>query len=192
MRLTIARYYTPSGRCIQKPYKDSNYARDYYNRIINGELYIEDSVKINEKEVFRTKKGKIVYGGGGIHPDFFVPQDTTMYNQLLAEVYVKQLMNAYVPVYYEKHQDTLQKLAFSHYLNDYRFNDFEIEEFKLYLKSNLNEKFFESRFNLVIPRLRIELKALIARSIWDDNEYYAVMNKKDKMVLKAQEVLNKK
>ncbi len=192
MRITIARYYTPSGRCIQKPYNDSTYDLDFYNRILSGELYIEDSVQYNDDQVFRTKKGKLVYGGGGIHPDYFVPQDTTMYNGILANIYKKQLLNEYVPMYYEKYQDTLSQLIFDDYLINFTFSQTQTEEFETYLKLKLQDEFNKEELLEVFPRVKLELKALIARLIWDDNEYYAVMNQRDKMMLKAKEVFNKK
>lgn len=188
MRITIARYYTPSGRCIQKPYNDSTYDSDFYNRILSGELYIEDSVQYNDDQVFRTKKGKLVYGGGGIHPDHFVAQDTAMYNGLLAEVYAKQYMNEYVPLFYEKYQDTLTQFVFDDYQANFKLSQSQLNHFKTYLEQRLGENYNQEEFTLILPRLEIELKALIARLIWDDNEYFAVMNQRDKMVLKAKEV----
>ncbi len=80
IRLTIARYYTPSGRCIQRPYesgKDRNYELDLYTRYEHGEFFSRDSIKLNESERYTTSLGRTVYGGGGIMPDIFVPQDTT-------------------------------------------------------------------------------------------------------------------
>lgn len=89
IRLTIARYYTPSGRCIQRPYesgKDRNYELDLYNRYEHGEFFSRDSIKQNEKERYNTSLGRTVYGGGGIMPDIFVPQDTTGVTSYLSTV----------------------------------------------------------------------------------------------------------
>lgn len=89
IRLTIARYYTPSGRCIQRPYesgKDKNYELDIYNRYEHGEFFSRDSIKLNENERYLTSLGRTVYGGGGIMPDVFVPQDTTGVTSYLSSV----------------------------------------------------------------------------------------------------------
>ena len=97
IRITIARYYTPSGRCIQKPYGDSDedYAMDIVKRYEHGEFFSADSIKQNEDEVYTTKGGRTVYGGGGIMPDVFVAQDTTGYSTYYSNVVRKSLINQY-------------------------------------------------------------------------------------------------
>ena len=103
IRLTIARYYTPSGRCIQRPYesgKDKNYELDIYNRYEHGEFFSRDSIKLNENERYLTSLGRTVYGGGGIMPDVFVPQDTTGVTSYLSSVINRGLtLQFYFPVH---------------------------------------------------------------------------------------------
>ena len=94
MRLTIARYHTPSGRCIQRPYnngKNKEYEMDIYNRYTHGEFFSKDSIKQDQSQKFTTRLGREVYGGGGIMPDIFVPQDTTGLSSYSTEVFNKVL-----------------------------------------------------------------------------------------------------
>ena len=113
IRITVARYYTPSGRCIQKPYgeSDEDYAMDIVKRYEHGEFFTADSVRQNESEVFTTKGGRTVYGGGGgIMPDIFVPQDTTGYSEYYSEVVRKSLVNKFAFRFVDSHRSEISAL----------------------------------------------------------------------------------
>lgn len=114
VHLTIARYYTPSGRSIQREYKlggDASYVSDWYNRQVNGEMYHFDSIHTESAPAFKTLQGRTVYGGGGIIPDIFIPRDTTGYTTYLAEVMTKGLVQKYAFVYADKHRELLLRLG---------------------------------------------------------------------------------
>ncbi len=185
IKITISRYYTPSGRCIQKPYKDSAYFMDYYNRFINGEFQIEDSVSYNDTLVYRTKKGRIVYGGGGIYPDIFIPQDTNHYTILLGKIYTEQIFNDFIPSLYLKYKDSLSLLSFSDFNQNFQINQSDLFALKKHTKNRLSETYSETDFNTSLPRIKLELKALLARLYWDDNEYYQIINQRDKTVIQT-------
>ena len=113
IRLTVARYYTPSGRCIQKPYgkDEEDYAMDIYKRWERGEFFSADSVHFNEDQVFTTRSGRKVYGGGGIMPDEFVPQDTIPYNEFYSAVIRKSLVNKFSLKYVDANRQELAAIS---------------------------------------------------------------------------------
>ena len=194
IRLTIARYYTPSGRCIQRPYesgKDRNYELDLYNRYEHGEFFSRDSIKQNENERYLTSLGRTVYGGGGIMPDFFVPIDTTQYTDYHRNIVAKGVVIKTTMKFIESHRKELQ----SKYKKFETFNDkFEISDEILANMQTLAEqekiKFDEKQYRKSLPLIKTQLKALIARDLWDMNEYFQIMNTTDSSVLQALKVLN--
>jgi carboxyl-terminal processing protease len=111
MRLTISHYYTPTGRCIQKPYSDGldSYFNDLQTRLRHGEYLTADSIKFPDSLKFKTPQGKIVYGGGGIMPDIFIPLDTSKYSSLYAEFVRKGIVNSFVISYMEENRDKLKQ-----------------------------------------------------------------------------------
>ena len=194
MRLTIARYYTPSGRCIQKPYvkgEKENYAMDLYNRAENGELMHEDSVKLDKSIEYHTlKDNRIVYGGGGIMPDFFVPVDTTLYSQYYVKLYN---CNAFVPTtikYINKHREELNKKypTFNDFFAHYEVGEDLLNQVIEYGKSNKIE-FDEKSYKESLPFIKLQLKGLLARDLWDTSEYSQVLNTANNVVNKAVELL---
>ena len=119
IRLTIARYYTPSGRCIQKPYELGNsedYNNEEWNRFQNGELFNKDSIKTNGDTIYKTTSGRIVYGGGGITPDHFIPLDTTQYNGLWNSLLSTEIFDDFCLLYHERNLS-----LFSSYKNEKHF-----------------------------------------------------------------------
>ena len=194
IRLTIARYYTPSGRCIQRPYesgKDKNYELDIYNRYEHGEFFSRDSIKLNENERYLTSLGRTVYGGGGIMPDFFVPIDTTQYTDYHRNLVAKGVVIKATTGYIEKHRKELQ----NKYKKFEAFNEkFEIDDNFLAEMRTLADKekikFDEKQYNQSLPLIKTQLKALIARDLWDMNEYFQVMNSTNQSVQQALKVLN--
>ncbi|RAJ02551.1 carboxyl-terminal processing protease [Chitinophaga skermanii] len=190
LRLTIARYYLPTGRSIQKSYKDGRdvYAEDLANRIKDGELINKDSIHLADTVKYRTHKGRIVYGGGGIIPDVFTPVDTTHYSHIQLLLYNKNLYNEFCYEYYMAH-----KSAFEAYKDVKAFNqEFDItpqilQAFYTYVnKAGVNTALKTSRDDKDIS---LRLKSIFARQRWRLNGYYEVINQEDEMVQKALETI---
>ncbi|WP_373512326.1 S41 family peptidase [Persicitalea sp.] len=126
LRLTISRYYTPSGRSIQKPYelgKGEDYNKDLKERFDSGEYFSADSIKFDPKLRFQTDGGRAVYGGGGIMPDVFVPRDTSMNSKFLFELYAKNILREYALRYVNDHQKALDKQDFNQFLKKFTVTD---------------------------------------------------------------------
>lgn len=192
VRLTIARYYTPTGRCIQKPYKlgdQKHYMEEEMERYMHGELFSKDSIKFDEKEVFTTPAGKKVYGGGGIMPDEFIPLDTTEIKLLNNLEFLQMGLNQYCISYVDKNKGlrTMYKSPAEFNSNFEVSNAVMAEVLKLQGAENSSQtNIFNNK------RLKRIIKAGIARSIFRSEGYFAVMNESDSVVLKAVEVLTKK
>jgi len=189
LRLTISRYYTPTGRCIQKPYGNGvDYENDYFHRIENGELLNEDSVKVDESLKFETPGGRIVYGGGGIYPDVFIPNDTSGASYYLTELYYAGVFNHWAIDYLDKNRE--------------RLNDFDAFTRRFNVTPDMFERFINYATTLGIERNNIDIitsrsviknrmKAEIARHVWEDNGYYSVYVEDDLDVQSALEHLKK-
>ena len=194
VRLTIARYYTPSGRCIQKDYKGEgmNYGKELYDRYMHGELYSRDSMKIDKSQIFSTNiTGRTVYGGGGIVPDIFVPRDTI------------GITSYYIDV---ANAGLLQKYAFN-YANVNRTALSKMKEYKQFLRmlpadgELLNDFVDYAAQNGVPPRwyyinlsrdvMLTNIKALVARDIFGNEAFYPIFNRNDKTIQAALKALNK-
>ncbi len=193
IRLTIARYYTPTGRCIQKPYSDdkNEYYNEEYDRYENGELLNEDSIKMDKTKQYKTPEGKIVYGGGGIMPDVFVPIDTARANSFLNKVFYTGAINTFAFEYADKYRGQIQvyKTA-KNYIQQFEISNAILDDFYAYCaKQNLLlGNYPKSKTN---EALKPYLKAFIGRDVFDKDAYYPIINQKDKSILKAVEVLSK-
>lgn len=200
IRLTVARYYTPAGRCIQKPYdatgKDGKdmleqYHRDLTNRFRNGELMHADSIHFPDSLKYTTRRlARTVYGGGGIMPDFFVPIDTTMYTGYHINLVAKSIIIRSTTSYIERHRQELK----DKYKNFKDFDDgFEIDDAfmddVLALAGKENVEFDEEQYSKSLPLIKAQLKALIARDLWDMSEYFQVINRTDHIVQQALQVM---
>ena len=195
IRLTTARYYTPAGRCIQKPYDDKKkYKEDLNERFKKGEFIHADSIHFPDSLKYTTRKlGRAVYGGGGIMPDYFIPLDTTRYNQYHRELSAKgSIINTSLR-YIESHREELSK----------RYKDFEVFQKKFDVTPELLQqlvengkkdgvKYDEVLYTEAIPMLKVQMKALIARDLWEMNEYFRIINEEDTSVMKAVELLQDK
>lgn len=193
IRLTIARYYTPTGRCIQKPYSDDKdqYYNEEYDRYSNGELLNKDSIKLDKTKQYKTPEGKTVYGGGGIMPDVFVPIDTAKTNSFLNKVFYAGAINTFAFEYADKNRDKLKTYASAkEYIDKYDINQLILDEFYNYCsKQNLTlGNISKDKTN---EALKPYLKAFIGRDVFDKDAYYPIINQKDKCILKAIEVLSK-
>ena len=203
IRLTTARYYTPTGRCIQKPYQtnadgtksdsgnQSDYNKELAERYQHGELMHADSIHLPDSLRYSTLKlQRSVYGGGGIMPDYFVPLDTTLYTDYHRQVSAQGLILKTSANFIEGHRKELAKK----YKDFNTFNrQFEIDEEILgYLRSEaekLDIKFNQEQYDYSLPYIKLQLKGLIARDLWDMSEYYHVMNSNNKSVQAALQLL---
>lgn len=191
LRLTTSRYYTPTGRSIQKSYANGidAYRHESLTRYDNGELYNMDSVKLVDSLKFVTPKGKIVYGGGGIMPDIFVPLDTAGRSMWLYDILAQNIINDISFTYADKHRETLKETY-----NPKSFAiDFEISE-QLFddLLALANSKEIEQKDDEVLYSkafVQSRLKSLIARKLWGGDGFYRVLNQFDNDVLKAVQLL---
>lgn len=192
VRLTTAHYYTPSGRCIQKPYKNENYRAELYERYSNGELLSADSIQINDSLKYYTKvKNRPVYGGGGIIPDIFVPIDTgvnySYFNRLIAKNVIGQYINNYV----DQNREELKRKYpdFKKFAKDYAVTDAMIREIVAEgVKAGVPED--QKLLTPVIPVMKLQIKALIAQNLWGINEMYILMNEDNKIMHEALKALN--
>ncbi len=192
VRLTTAHYYTPSGRCIQKPYKDGDYRAELYERYSNGELLSADSIQINDTLKYYTKlKGRPVYGGGGIIPDIFVPIDTginySYFNRLIGKSVIGQYVNNYV----DRNRTELKKkyADFNKFLKEYAVTDKMIRDIvEEGVKAGVPED--EKLLTPVVPAMKLQLKALIAQNLWGMNEMYILMNEDNKIMREALKALH--
>ncbi len=192
IRLTVARYYTPAGRCIQKPYESiEQYNADLIERYNRGEMMSADSIHFPDSlKCLTLKKGRTVYGGGGIMPDYFVPVDTTLFTKYHSRLSNKgvllkvhfQLIDAYRDEWVKKYDDYA---VFS--------QKFELDDkmMKQLIEEGEKEgvKFDEEQYKKSEPLIKLQLKALIARDLWNMNEYYHTINVVNESVNKAVELL---
>lgn len=191
LRLTISRYYIPSGRSIQKPYEKGHldtYEHELDDRGKSGEYFIADSIKNNPKMRFKTMGGRIVYGGGGVTPDIFVPRDTSHITKYLMELYGRNIIREYAMSYANENRKTLSKQSFESYLKGFTvseamLNAMNQELLKTGVKYSPKEE-AESRVFV-----KSQLKAAIARHIWQrsvknglNNEYYQIVYSDDPMI----------
>lgn len=189
LRLTVARFYTPSGRCIQKSYENGNeeYFNDLYSRFSHMEQLSADSIQFNDSLKYQTKSGRIVYGGGGIMPDIFVPADTSGNSPYFDKIYRKGLIYTFAYNYADNNRETLTQFQTA-------------EEFDAYLnKQNLLDEFVEYAREKGVPRdakglnqsgkiIHTQLKAYIARNIIGEEGFYPIIRQIDNTLQKAIEI----
>ena len=195
IRLTIAHYYTPSGRCIQKPYKKGealDYAMDIEKRFKHGELYSADSIHFADSLKYKTlRKQRIVYGGGGIMPDYFVPLDTTLYTQFHRQLAARSyIINANLK-YIDNNRKQLKKqfATFGDFNARYEVpQSFVDDVLQMAAKDKIKPK-DDKELQATLPQLRRQLKALVARDLWDMSEYFQVINETNPIVEKAVELM---
>lgn len=191
IRLTVAHYYTPSGRCIQKPYvkgKSLDYAMDLDNRFKHGEMYSADSIHFADSLKFYTlRRHRAVYGGGGVMPDFFVPLDTAQYTQFHRKLVAAGIVVNASLKYIDKSRKQLRSLypEFAAYKQSFSVPQSLVDEV---LKGGEEQKIKpkdDAELQRTLPMLRLQLKALIARDLWDMSEYFSIINQENRIVQKA-------
>ncbi len=177
LRLTIARYFTPSGRSIQKPY-DANhqaYERDFIQRYEHGEYFSADSIKFNDSLKYETKKGRTVYGGGGIMPDYFVPWDTTMNSAYISRLFNSDSSREFILEYLSKNKAQFADMDVEDYYKNYTVSDAMLKE--LITVGERNKVVYnEADFNKSKKYLQVLLKAHLGRQLYDDTAFYRVIN----------------
>ena len=187
-RITTQRYYTPTGRCIQKPYEIGNkdsYDNDWIIRLESGELTSKDSIHFTDSLMFVTPKGKIVYGGGGIMPDVFIPLDTNTYHKSIVKANRKDLVRSFAFDYTNQHRTELETVKLEDFIQF-----FEIDALAL---NTLASQCLEAGIDLKMHEwtmkdkkiISTQLKAFIARNIWNDAGFYPVIHQIDKTFQEA-------
>lgn len=195
IRLTIAHYYTPSGRCIQKPYEKGHikdYAEDMLVRLKSGELMSADSVHFADSLKFYTlKKHRVVYGGGGIMPDEFVPLDTTKFTRFHRNLAAKNIIITSNLRFVDSHRKELQKeyKSFDSFRKRFEVPQSLIDAIMAEGEKQKVKPKDDEELQQTMPYLRLQLKALIARDLWDMNEYFAIINESNDIVQRAIELL---
>ncbi len=188
LRLTVARYYTPSGRSIQKPYDDrEHYDEDFIARLESGELSGEHESEILDSTKYFTSSGRVVYGGGGITPDVFVPLDTAMMNEYYFRL--RQQMPQFVFKYVNDHRKSFEFTSVSSFKNNFQVSNAIIDKFLQYAEANGVAK-NDAQLARIMPLLKRYLKASFAQNLFDAEGFYAVWNETDPVVRKALQELN--
>lgn len=193
IRLTIARYYTPSHRCIQKDYTlgdEDDYSKELYDRYSHGELYSADSIKVDKSKIFRTANGRIVYGGGGIVPDIFVPNDTTGITTYYRAVANLGLLQQYVYTYVDINRDQLKNVKTVKQLMGMMPSDDALTyDFVCYARDNgVPMRWYY--INLSRSLIARQLRALVIRDVLGSEEFYRYYNRTDNTVNAALKALN--
>ncbi|MCK9207628.1 MAG: S41 family peptidase [Salinivirgaceae bacterium] len=199
LRLTIARYYTPTGRLIQKSYEEGNdeYEKDLIKRYNNGELSNADSIHFPDSLKYYTLQNKrVVYGGGGIMPDFFVPIDTAGYSDYYRDLIRKGIINRFVLRYLDENRSALETNYksskkghdFESYLKSFTIDDSFLKELVTFAKKE-KLPFNETDFSKSKEVIRVDLKALIARDVWGSSESFQLFNQLDPIYNEAVKVI---
>ena len=193
IRLTTSRYHTPSGRCIQRPYEKGaeDYAKEMEKRLKHGEYYHADSIHFPDSLKFKTDGGRTVYGGGGIMPDIFIPVDTAYNSKLYTNLVRKGALNRFTTDYGLHHRDEIkaQYGDFDNFNKDFTVGKDLIDGLKK-AAEEAKVEWDEEQFKRSEKFLLLQIKALIARNVWETQQYYQVMASTDPGVQKAIEILN--
>ena len=187
VRLTVARYYTPTGRSIQKPYRKGveQYFKESESRFNNGELYAKDSIKVADSLKFKTPKGKIVYGGGGIVPDVFVPIEFEKTNEATVYLMESGIVGNFVFEQLDKNRNAFKGMSFEQFLNKMNATDLYFNVFEKFISQHV-EGIYLHKSKSVVKRY---LNAEFAKQLYGEKAYYDIVLKDDNMIKK---ILNKK
>lgn len=196
IRLTIARYYTPTGRSIQSPYDSGydKYIENFYKRYTDGEMMSADSIRLPDSLKYKTLVNKrLVYGGGGIMPDVFVAVDTSYNSSYFRRLAGKNVLNSYTLEYFDRNRSLLT----SKYKNfeDFRKNfQFSPEDIKSFIAKGEAEgiKYDEGQYNISKEEILLILKGLVATNLWQTSEYFQIINSNDKVIDNALKIISDK
>lgn len=194
VRLTTARYYTPTGRCIQRSYDkgSEDYFKEMTNRMNHGEFYHADSIQFPDSLKYSTLiSGRTVYGGGGIMPDIFMPVDTSYSTKLYVDLVRKGVLNRFTLEYVMENRNEIlaQYSDFDKFNKEFYVSESMIDDFRKFAEKE-GVEWNDEQFERSEPLVKLQLKALIARNEWDMEDYYQVVLREDKVVKKAMEILN--
>ena len=192
IRLTTARYHTPTGRCIQRPYEGGTeeYYKEMTKRLEHGEYFHADSIHFPDSLRYKTDKGRIVYGGGGIMPDIFMPADTSFNSKLYTDLVRKSVLNKYTLDYAMQHRDQLKVTYpdFKQYNQHFEVDSIMIESVKT-LAAQEKVNWNEEQYQRSKKYIKLQIKALIARNVWEMQQYYEVTLTEDPTIRKALDVI---
>jgi len=196
IRLTVARYYTPSGRSIQSSYNDGyeKYMENFFKRYTDGEMMIADSTHFPDSLKSKTLVNKrVVYGGGGIMPDVFVAADTSYNTVYFRRLAGKNILNSFILEYYDKNRVKLnsQYKSFEEFKSKFQFSSDDIKTFIAKGEAE-GVKYNEDQFNKSKDEILLVLKGLVATNIWQPSEYFQIINENDKVIEKALNVISDK
>ncbi len=185
LRLTISRYYTPSGRSIQKPYGDlEDYSKDMLKRYKHGEFFVADSIKFNDSLKYLTLNGRSVFGGGGIMPDYFVPLDTAQNSHYLNELYISNSIQEYTFNYTDKKKAELMDMGYDKFYHSFVVTDEMLNQLvkvgeQNKVKADLRDMARHKR------DFKINVKSQIARRIWGNTGFYPIFNENNEVLQQA-------
>ena len=187
IRLTVSRYYTPTGRSIQRSYENGNkdYYHEYYERKGNGELSNADKIKVADSLKFTTPKGKIVYGGGGIIPDVFVPIDMKMENETLSRILASGVMSNFIFEHLDGDRTAYTNMTSDEFIKNYQVSDALLQDFNDYLNDKIK---YKMTFVAYKDEVKLYLKGTLAEQLFGNTTYVQVVNSNDRMLDKVYEL----
>lgn len=187
VRLTISRYFTPSGRCIQKGFqrkKRQAYFKDLDARSKTGELFHKDSIKTSGRPVFKTLHGRKVYGGGGIIPDIFVSKDSLLQSELASRLVEKPVLYAFILKYYNQNKNRFENMTLENFLSDFQLDNRSMEQLLQHLQE-AGAEIQAKEFEKMKPQFALNIKAGLARCIWQSTGFFKVLISKDTEVRRS-------
>lgn len=195
IRLTIARYYTPSGRFIQKPYEDSEaYRKDLMYRYEHGEFMNQDSIKLPDSLKFKTLvRGRTVYGGGGIMPDYFVPLDTSEFTDFFSSIIRGGHLNSFTLTYVDENRKSLEQQFpdFASFRDNFKVDEEFMNKLFDYIKKEDSEwTVNDEQYKISEGLLKLRLKATIAQNVWGYEEFYEIYNESNEILQKAIKIID--
>jgi len=192
LRLTISRYYTPSGRSIQKPFGENpdEYRQEMNSRYEHGEYFVADSIEFEDSLKYTTRNGRIVYGGGGIMPDYFVALDTAETSTYLNKLFLSNSLRQYTFSYYEKNKNMLENMGLERFINNFQVTDKMLIKLTQLAETN-NIQIDEEGFNKSKELIKIYIKAYIARNVWNNEGFYPIFNQQNEIFKEALKLFDK-
>ncbi|ELR72188.1 Carboxy-terminal processing protease [Fulvivirga imtechensis AK7] len=191
LRLTISRYYTPSGRSIQKPYVDKEeYAQDIMERYNHGEFFSADSIHFNDSLKYQTAHGRTVYGGGGIMPDYFVPLDTTLTSTYLNQLFTSNSMQEYTFNYVARNKTKLNQMDYMDFFQNFTITNDMLAELVEAGKGN-GVKPNNTELKKSKDLFKLHMKAQIARQVWNNKGFYPIYNQTNEILQQAVKLFDK-
>ena len=186
LRLTISRYYTPSGRSIQKPYstKDDSYSSDIVERYKHGEFFHSDSIHFNDSLKYSTLKGRTVYGGGGIMPDYFVPLDTNLNSAYLNQLFYHNAIQQYTFNYSETYKTELEDMGYEQFYLNFKVSEEMLKDL-VETGNRVGVKLDLVDMGKNKALFQLHIKAQIARKIWDNDGFYPIFNETNEILKQA-------